>query len=65
METTQIDKLFLELAQFTKATTPSENRLQLRVEALTKVLQDIRVKSGIAGTMTHGELCRIINPIFK
>ena len=33
-ETSTIDKLFLELAQFTKATTPREQMLAQRVEWL-------------------------------
>jgi hypothetical protein len=42
MDTNIIDKIYLELAQFTKATTPRENRLQLRVTALENILVSVR-----------------------
>jgi hypothetical protein len=39
METETIDRLFLELSQFTRATTAKEVRLQARVAELEKAIQ--------------------------
>jgi len=42
MDTKIMDKLFLELAQVTKATTPKENRAKLRIEGLESFIRELR-----------------------
>lgn len=70
METEVIDKLFLELAQVTNATSPKETKLDSDVDRLRRLLQQViwSVERGESMRTDNPELwmeiCEEFNPSF-
>lgn len=54
-ETEIIDKLFLELSQFTKATTGKEIKLKLEIDELKKRLEAINVLGELKQEILRGK----------